>query len=56
MTGVGGRPEVVIEGSNSRDGDWREYEFYYKPGHLQRRPPVVGKLAYCCLFSKYIAY
>ena len=42
MTGVGGRPEVIIEGSNSRDGDWKAYEFLYKPGDLQRRPPVVG--------------
>nr|XP_018671948.1 lipase maturation factor 2-like [Ciona intestinalis] len=32
MTGVGGRPEVVIEGSNSLEGPWKEYEFYYKPG------------------------
>ena len=42
MTGVGGRPEVVIEGSNSRDSGWREYEFFYKPGDLNKRPPVVG--------------
>ncbi|XP_052802806.1 lipase maturation factor 2-like [Mya arenaria] len=42
MTGVGGRPEVVIEGSNSPDSGWREYEFYYKPGALNRRPPVVA--------------
>ncbi|XP_060608284.1 lipase maturation factor 2-like [Ruditapes philippinarum] len=42
MTGVGGRPEVVIEGSNSRDSGWREYEFFYKPGDLGRRPPVVA--------------
>lgn len=42
MTGVGGRPEVVIEGSNSRDSGWREYEFFYKPGDINRRPPVVA--------------
>ena len=23
MTGVGGRPEVIIEGSNNIDGPWR---------------------------------
>ena len=23
MTGVGGRPEVIIEGSNDLDGPWR---------------------------------
>ncbi|XP_008297935.1 lipase maturation factor 2a [Stegastes partitus] len=40
MTGVGGRPEVVIEGSH--DGiDWTEIEFMYKPGNLSASPPVV---------------
>jgi lipase maturation factor 1 len=35
------RPEIVIEGSN--DGqEWREYEFKYKPGPLDRRPPFVA--------------
>jgi predicted DCC family thiol-disulfide oxidoreductase YuxK len=32
------RDEIIIEGSY--DGsDWREYEFWYKPGDLSRRPP-----------------
>uniref|UniRef100_A0A671VLU4 Lipase maturation factor n=1 Tax=Sparus aurata TaxID=8175 RepID=A0A671VLU4_SPAAU len=40
MTGVGGRPEVVIEGSN--DGvSWTEIEFMYKPGNLSAPPPLV---------------
>ncbi|KAK5606594.1 hypothetical protein CRENBAI_018133 [Crenichthys baileyi] len=40
MTGVGGRPEVVIEGS--KDGNtWTEIEFMYKPGNLSASPPVV---------------
>ncbi|XP_026220989.1 lipase maturation factor 2a [Anabas testudineus] len=40
MTGVGGRPEVVIEGSY--DGvDWTEIEFMYKPGNLSASPPVL---------------
>uniref|UniRef100_A0A8D3DPE7 Lipase maturation factor n=1 Tax=Scophthalmus maximus TaxID=52904 RepID=A0A8D3DPE7_SCOMX len=40
MTGVGGRPEVIIEGSN--DGvAWTEIEFMYKPGNLSAPPPVV---------------
>lgn len=40
MTGVGGRPEVVIEGS--RDGvTWTEIEFMYKPGNMSAAPPVV---------------
>ncbi|KAM9352549.1 lipase maturation factor 2a [Symphorus nematophorus] len=40
MTGVSGRPEVVIEGSN--DGvSWTEIEFMYKPGNMSAPPPVV---------------
>ncbi|XP_035011838.2 lipase maturation factor 2a [Hippoglossus stenolepis] len=40
MTGVGGRPEVVIEGSH--DGiTWTEIEFMYKPGNLSAPPAVV---------------
>ncbi|XP_066540986.1 lipase maturation factor 2a isoform X1 [Hoplias malabaricus] len=39
MTGVGGRPEVVIEGS--MDGStWTEIEFMYKPGNMSAAPPV----------------
>ncbi|KAJ8261702.1 hypothetical protein GJAV_G00157360 [Gymnothorax javanicus] len=40
MTGVGGRPEVVIEGS--MDGvTWTEIEFMYKPGNVSSPPPLV---------------
>lgn len=40
MTGLGGRPEVVLEGSY--DGHhWTEIEFMYKPGNVSRPPPVV---------------
>lgn len=42
MTGVGGRPEVIIEGSNSMEGPWLEYHFRYKPGHVNDSLPVVG--------------
>ncbi len=38
MTGVGGRPEIVIEGANSRAGPWKEYEFMYKPGNVSVAP------------------
>jgi len=31
------RPEIIVEGSYDRK-NWREYEFKYKPGSLQRRP------------------
>lgn len=39
------RDEVVVEGSLAqRPGpdDWREYEFYGKPGDVRRRPPQVA--------------
>lgn len=42
MTGVGGRPELIIEGSNSLHSGWKEYHFLYKPGNLTCRPPVVA--------------
>ena len=48
MTGVGGRPEVVIEGhatDRSADSGWKSFEFLYKPGDLSLSPPIVGK--YC---------
>ncbi|KFD71806.1 hypothetical protein M514_05628 [Trichuris suis] len=40
MTGVGGRPEIVLEGANKINGTWKEYNFLYKPGAPYRRPPV----------------
>lgn len=43
MTGVDGRPEVIIEGSHFLDSGWKEYEFLYKPGNISIRPSVVGK-------------
>ncbi|XP_064634889.1 lipase maturation factor 2-like isoform X2 [Lineus longissimus] len=42
MTGVGGRPEVVFEGSNSMKSGWKEYEFLYKPGNVSRKLPIVA--------------
>lgn len=37
MTGLGARPEVVLEGSY--DGQhWTEIEFMYKPGNMSRPP------------------
>jgi len=41
MTGVGGRPEVIIEGSNNAEGPWEEYEFLYKPGNVSRKLPFI---------------
>ncbi|XP_072922808.1 lipase maturation factor 2a isoform X1 [Hemitrygon akajei] len=40
MTGVGGRPEVVVEGSY--DGQqWTEIDFMYKPGNVSLPAPLV---------------
>ncbi|NXS69267.1 LMF2 factor, partial [Pandion haliaetus] len=41
MTGVGGRPEVVLEGSYDKQ-TWTEIEFMYKPGNVSMAPPVVA--------------
>lgn len=36
------RNEVIIEGSDSPDGPWKEYEFKGKPGDPARMPPLVS--------------
>ncbi|CAG5132461.1 unnamed protein product, partial [Candidula unifasciata] len=45
MTGVGGRPELIIEGHakdrQAADG-WLTYEFLYKPGNVSEAPPIVA--------------
>ncbi|XP_059157855.1 lipase maturation factor 2-like isoform X2 [Physella acuta] len=45
MTGVGGRPEIVVEGHASErsavDG-WKPYDFFYKPGNVSWAPPIVA--------------
>ncbi|XP_054705195.1 lipase maturation factor 2 [Grus americana] len=40
MTGVGGRPEVVLEGSYDKQ-TWTEIEFMYKPGNVSTAPPMI---------------
>lgn len=42
MSGVEGRPEVIIEGSDNIDGPWKEYEFLYKPGNVNNSLPFVA--------------
>uniref|UniRef100_A0A1B6EIL8 Lipase maturation factor n=1 Tax=Cuerna arida TaxID=1464854 RepID=A0A1B6EIL8_9HEMI len=42
MTGVGGRPEIIIEGANDLKGPWLEYHFLYKPGDVNRSLPLVA--------------
>ncbi|CAH8547195.1 unnamed protein product [Schistosoma bovis] len=41
MTGVGGRPELILEAASNPTGPWYEYEFNFKPGRIDRTPPVV---------------
>ncbi|VDO64722.1 unnamed protein product [Schistosoma curassoni] len=41
MTGVGGRPELILEAASSPAGPWYEYEFNFKPGRIDKTPPVV---------------
>uniref|UniRef100_UPI00358F7D99 lipase maturation factor 2-like n=1 Tax=Myxine glutinosa TaxID=7769 RepID=UPI00358F7D99 len=41
MTGVGGRPEVVIEGSWELERNWKELEFMYKPGNISTSPSFI---------------
>ncbi|HEU4673840.1 MAG TPA: lipase maturation factor family protein [Candidatus Limnocylindrales bacterium] len=40
------RDEVIVEGTTDEDpgddADWREYEFWGKPGDVRRRPPQVA--------------
>ena len=38
MTGVGGRPEIILESSLGPDGPWKELHFKYKPGSLDGTP------------------
>ncbi|MGE5222651.1 MAG: lipase maturation factor family protein, partial [Omnitrophica WOR_2 bacterium] len=35
------RPEIILEGSDDSQ-TWKPYRFKYKPGDLQRRPPLVA--------------
>uniref|UniRef100_A0A915PR74 Lipase maturation factor n=1 Tax=Setaria digitata TaxID=48799 RepID=A0A915PR74_9BILA len=41
MTGLYGRPEVIVEGSYEPNGPWIMFEFYSKPGRLDERPRFV---------------
>lgn len=41
MTGVGGRPELVLEGSDDPNGPWVELPFLYKPGDVNHAPPFI---------------
>ncbi|XP_003377937.1 lipase maturation factor 2 [Trichinella spiralis] len=38
MTGVEGRPELIVEGSNAMNGSWVEYNFLYKVGPVDEAP------------------
>lgn len=42
MTGVGGRPEVILEYSDDANGPWKEYHFKFKPGNVSASPLFVA--------------
>ncbi|KAK9720857.1 Lipase maturation factor [Popillia japonica] len=42
ITGINGRPEIIIEGSNNVEGPWVEYNFLYKPGNVNNSLPFVA--------------
>ncbi|VBB27603.1 unnamed protein product [Acanthocheilonema viteae] len=41
MTGLHGRPEIILEGSYELNGSWTMFDFYSKPGKLDERPRFV---------------
>ena len=66
MTGVGrdpstgnflvARPEIIMYGKSLNSDKWEEIEFRYKPGNINRAPPVVAphqpRLDWYCLKAK----
>lgn len=44
MTGIGGRPEVILEGATELQGPYIEIPFKYKPGAMDRSCQFIGKL------------
>lgn len=42
MTGVSGRPEVVLQGAGRTDGPWHDIELRYKPGDVSTAPLFVA--------------
>ncbi|XP_019875245.2 lipase maturation factor 2-like [Aethina tumida] len=42
MTGVDGRQEIILEGSDNIDGPWKELNFLYKPGNVNHSLPFVA--------------
>ncbi|CAH1981690.1 unnamed protein product [Acanthoscelides obtectus] len=45
MTGVDGRPEIILEGADNVEGPWKEYNFLYKPGNVNHSMPFVAPYA-----------
>lgn len=41
--GFNSRKEIVIEGSNNIEGPWKEYDFMYKPVHVNNSLSFAGK-------------
>lgn len=47
--GLNTRKEIIIEGSNNIEGPWQEYNFVYKPVHVNNSLAFAGKK-----FSKFV--
>ena len=44
MTGEGGRPELIVEGTNDPNNEtWQQYHFKYKPGDVATAPRFNGE-------------
>ncbi|XP_060535844.1 lipase maturation factor 2-like [Cylas formicarius] len=60
VTGVDGRPEIVLEGADGLDGPWKEYNFLYKPGNVNHSLPFVApyspKLDWQMYWAAYSTY
>ncbi|MFH4975402.1 hypothetical protein AB6A40_002111 [Gnathostoma spinigerum] len=41
MTGIHGRPEIIMEGAYDPNGPWRPFHFYAKPGRLSTAPRYI---------------
>ena len=48
MTGVGGRPEIIIEGSNSLDGPWKVGQSFARMRIHLTHSTAGGMDAYAC--------
>lgn len=56
MTGLHGRPEIIIEGSYELNGSWTMFEFHSKPGKLNERPRFVCERLYIMIRTSLVMH